>query len=200
MTATSDTIGESQPTGDQSRESQLEAVKDNPPRAPKTQRSSSFTLNCRAGAGTGRSSALPMQARAALPVRPPRHCARVWAKAIARRRSDRARSSRADRRKGAECVERPERFRSGCHASSIAVNRQRSERLQPTAASRMAEAQSAIPWWAEPSSMFSLTVAPKDSAPWDPGKRHGFTTGELDDCVDERLWQRSSQRLRRDSG
>jgi hypothetical protein len=129
-----------------------------------------------------------------------RRRARYWAKAIARRRSDRARSSRADRRKGAECVERPERFRSRCHASSIAVNRQRSERLQPTAASRMAEAQSAIPWWAEPSSMFSLTVAPKDSAPWDPGKRHGFTTGELDDCVDERLWQRSSQRLRRDSG
>ncbi len=48
MTATSDTIGESQPPGDQSRESQLEAVKDNPPRAQITQRLPSFTLKTRA--------------------------------------------------------------------------------------------------------------------------------------------------------
>jgi hypothetical protein len=51
LTATSDTIGESQPTGDQSRESQLEAVKDNPPRAPTAQRPTSFTLKSRDGTG-----------------------------------------------------------------------------------------------------------------------------------------------------
>jgi hypothetical protein len=38
----------STPPGDQTRESQLEAVKDNPPRAPTTQRPSSFTLKTRA--------------------------------------------------------------------------------------------------------------------------------------------------------
>ncbi len=61
MTATSDTIGESQPPGDQSRESQLEAVKDNPPRAPTAQRPTSFTLNNRAGGVRLRRSILPMQ-------------------------------------------------------------------------------------------------------------------------------------------
>src|SRR5436305_15343083 len=35
---------EGQPPGDQTRESQPEAVKDNPPRAPTTQRLSSFSL------------------------------------------------------------------------------------------------------------------------------------------------------------
>ena len=38
---------EGQPHGDQTRESQPEAVKDNPPRAPTTQRLGSFSLNWR---------------------------------------------------------------------------------------------------------------------------------------------------------
>ncbi|MEO8966012.1 MAG: hypothetical protein ABI355_00345, partial [Solirubrobacteraceae bacterium] len=42
----SDTIGESRPTGDSCRESQLEAVKDNPLRVRTTQRPASFTLSC----------------------------------------------------------------------------------------------------------------------------------------------------------
>jgi hypothetical protein len=65
LTATSDTIGESQPTGDHCRESQLEAVRDNPPRAPTTQRPASFSLNCRADTMAYRIAALPTQSRSA---------------------------------------------------------------------------------------------------------------------------------------
>jgi hypothetical protein len=44
LTATGDTLGIGQPTGDQLSESQPEAVKDNPPRAHKAQRLNSFAL------------------------------------------------------------------------------------------------------------------------------------------------------------
>ncbi len=61
MTATSDTIGESQPTGDNCRKSQLEAVKDNPLRAPTTQRPFRLSLKLQGSYRAAQPSCLPMQ-------------------------------------------------------------------------------------------------------------------------------------------
>jgi hypothetical protein len=47
LTATGDTLSQGQPIGDQTREGQPEAVKDNPPRAPEAQRPTSLSLKSR---------------------------------------------------------------------------------------------------------------------------------------------------------
>jgi hypothetical protein len=56
-----DTMREGQPPGDQTRESQPEAVKDNPPRAPTMQRRASVSLNCRAEVNVPGEGVVPMQ-------------------------------------------------------------------------------------------------------------------------------------------
>ena len=85
MTATSDTNGAGQPAGDLSRESQLEAAKDNPPRALKTQRPTRFSLISRAHAQQCRKPACIGIVALAAPLArwcgTRRSSARIWAKA-----------------------------------------------------------------------------------------------------------------------